>query len=255
MIEVKDLYAGYGGGDVIKNISFKAKKGESLCILGPNGCGKSTLLKSIARIIAYRGEVKIEGRDTASFSRKELAKKIAILGQSAQIYFSYSVRETVSLGRYAYSEGFLKNLSAGDEAIIEDTLKKLDIWNLKDRMIDELSGGQLQRVFLAKTLAQTPELILLDEPTNHLDLKNQIELLAFLKSWLKENGKTLIGVFHDLNLARHFGDAALLMNNGIIAAAGSIEETLNGYTLQMAYGIDIRRFMLESLEKWRITEK
>jgi iron complex transport system ATP-binding protein len=255
MIEVNDLYAGYGGGDVIKNISFKVKKGESLCVLGPNGCGKSTLLKSIARIIPYRGEVRLEGRDTAFFSRKELAKKIAILGQNAQIYFPYSVWETVSLGRYAYSKGFLKNLSAEDKAIIEDTLKKLDIWDIKNRMIDELSGGQLQRVFLAKTLVQTPELILLDEPTNHLDLKNQIELLRFLQSWTKENNKTLIGVFHDLNLARHFGNTALLMNDGKIAAWDGIEETLNSETLRAVYGIDIQGFMLESLEKWRVTNK
>jgi iron complex transport system ATP-binding protein len=250
MIEVRDLYAGYGAGDVIKGISFNAERGESLCILGPNGCGKSTLLKSIARIIAYRGLVTVEGRDIAFFSRKELAKKIAILGQTARIYFSYTVRETVSLGRYAYAEGFLKNLSGGDEAIIDDTIKKLDIWDIKDRMIDELSGGQLQRVFLAKTLAQNPELILLDEPTNHLDLKNQIELLRYLKLWVQENNKTLIGVFHDLNLVHHFGDSALLMNGGRLAVRGGIAEVLNGETLRAVYGLDIRGFMLESLEKW-----
>jgi iron complex transport system ATP-binding protein len=251
MIEVKDLSAGYGAGDVIKGISFKAQRGESLCILGPNGCGKSTLLKSIARLIPYRGEVTLEGRNSASFSRKDLAKKIALLGQTVQICFPYTVRETVSLGRYAYAEGFLKNLSREDEAVIDDTIKKLDIWDIKDRMIDELSGGQLQRVFLAKALAQNPELILLDEPTNHLDLKNQIELLRYLKLWIREKNKTLVGVFHDLNLVQHFGDSALLLHNGRLAAWGGIEQTLNGETLRSVYGIDIRGFMLESLEKWR----
>jgi iron complex transport system ATP-binding protein len=250
VIEVKNLSAGYGAGDVIKGISFNAARGESLCILGPNGCGKSTLLKSIARIISYRGEVMLEGRDTGSFARKELAKKIALLGQTAQICFPYTVRETVSLGRYAYAQGFLKNLSRDDEAIIDDTIKKLDIGDIEDRMIDELSGGQLQRVFLAKTLAQNPDLILLDEPTNHLDLKNQIELLRYLKGWVKENNKTVIGVFHDLNLVHHFGDTALLLSGGGSAACGGVEQTLNGETLQMVYGIDIRGFMLESLEKW-----
>ena len=250
MIEVKNLSAGYGAVDVIKGISFNAARGESLCILGPNGCGKSTLLKSIARIIPYRGAVMLEGRNTGSFARKDLAKKIALLGQTAQICFPYTVRETVSLGRYAYARGFLKNLSQDDEAIIDDTIKKLDIGDIKDRMIDELSGGQLQRVFLAKTLAQNPDLILLDEPTNHLDLKNQIELLRYLKRWVKEKNKTLIGVFHDLNLVHHFGDSALLLSGGGPAAWGGVEQTLNGETLQMVYGIDIRGFMLESLEKW-----
>jgi len=251
MLEVKNLCAGYGGVDVIHNLSFTANKGESLCVLGPNGCGKSTLLKSIARIIDYRGMVTLEGRSIASFSRKELAKNIALLGQSAQVFFPYTVHETVSMGRYAYSEGFLKSFSAEDEAIIEDVIKKLDIWDIKERMIDELSGGQLQRVFLARTLAQNPEVILLDEPTNHLDLKYQIELLGLLKAYVRENSKTLIGVFHDLNLARHFGDTAILMNNGMLAACGTIEETLKSETMQAVYGIDIRAFMLESLEKWR----
>jgi len=256
MLEVKDLSAGYSGAnrecdDVIRNISFKAEKGESLCILGPNGSGKSTLLKSIARIIDYRGSVLINGEDIRVVSRKELAKKIALLSQNAQVFFPYTVYETVSLGRYAYSQGFLKNLSTADRAVIEDILKKLDIWDSKDCMIDELSGGELQRVFLARTLAQSPDLILLDEPSNHLDLKHQIELLKFLKAWVKENDKTLISVFHDLNLARLFGDTAVVLNNGTLAASGKIEDVLKSGILSGVYGVDICGFMQESLEKWK----
>jgi iron complex transport system ATP-binding protein len=251
MLEVKSLFAGYGGADVICNISFRAEGGESLCVLGPNGCGKSTLLKSIARLINYRGDVSMNGENISAVSRKELAKKIALLSQSANIYFPYTVYETVSMGRYAYSQGFLKALSASDKEIIEDILNKLDIWDIRERMIDELSGGTIQRVFLARTLAQTPELILLDEPANHLDLKHQIELLNFLKAWVKDNNKTLIGVFHDLNLARLFGDTAIVMNNGTIATCGKIDEVLNSETLSGVYGIDIRAFMRESLEGWK----
>jgi len=250
MLEVKNLYAGYGNGDVLNGISFTARQGECLCIVGPNGCGKSTLLKAIARIINYRGTVELESHDLAQFPRKELAKKIALLGQSAQIFFPYTVYDTVSLGRYAYASGFLKSLSGEDREIIEATIKKLDIWDIKDRMIDELSGGQLQRVFLAKTLAQTPDIILLDEPTNHLDLKNQIELMRYLKTWIRENNKALIGVFHDLNMVQHFGDTALLISNGAVAAQGDTGNVLNSKTLVDVYGIDIRTFMAESLGKW-----
>jgi iron complex transport system ATP-binding protein len=256
MVEVKNLCAGYGDtgssdDDVIRNISFRAGRGESLCVLGPNGCGKSTLLKSMARIISYRGIVTLDGKNISVVPRREFAKKIAILEQTSQIFFPYTVYETVSMGRYAFSKGFLKNLTGEDKTIIENVIDILDIRDIKERMIDELSGGQLQRVFLARTIAQTPDVILLDEPTNYLDLKYQIELLMFLKTWVRENSKTLVSVFHDLNLARHFGDTAILMNNGTIAACGTIEETLNSEKLRSIYGINIRAFMLESLEKWK----
>jgi len=250
MLEIKDLFAGYGGIDVICNINFNVQKGESLCVFGPNGCGKSTLLKSIARIIDCRGVITIDNEDISVIQRKELAKKIAMLSQSAQVFFPYTVYETVSMGRYAYLQGFLKNLSNEDKNIINDILKQLNIWDIKDRMIDELSGGTLQRVFLARTLTQNPDLILLDEPANHLDLKHQIELLDFLKKWVTDNNKTLIGVFHDLNLARLFGDTAIVLNSGTIAANGNINEVLNSDILSDVYGIDIRGFMRTSLEKW-----
>jgi iron complex transport system ATP-binding protein len=251
LLEVKDLCAGYNGTDVIRNISFRADRGETLCVLGPNGCGKSTLLKAIVRVINYRGMVSLDGNDISAMPRKKLAQKIALLNQSASVYFPYTVYETVSMGRYAYSQGFLKNLSAEDKEIIENILIKLDIGDIKDRMIDELSGGQLQRVFLARTLAQTPDLILLDEPANHLDLKHQIELLNFLKAWVKENNTALIGVLHDLNLARQIGDTALVMCNGTITAFGEIDKVFNSDILNGVYGIDIRAFMRESLEKWK----
>ena len=251
MLKVENLSAGYNGADVISNINFFVEKSESLCVLGPNGCGKSTLLKSIARIINYRGSIFIDGMDISAVPRKELAKKTALLSQSVQVFYPYTVYETVSMGRYPWSKGILKNLSSEDIDIIEKILVKLDISDIKDRMIDELSGGTLQRVFLARALAQTPDLILLDEPANHLDLKHQIELLDFLRAWVKENNKMLIGVFHDLNLARKFADTALVMNNGIIAANEKIDDVLKSEVLNDVYGIDIRRFMKESLENWK----
>ena len=256
MLEVNDLRAGYGakygdGDDVLNGLSFNAQPGERLAILGPNGCGKSTLLRAITRIIPYRGTITLDGVDTASLTRKDLAKKIALLGQSAQVFFPYTVYETVSLGRYAYAEGFFKNLSKTDKAVTEDTMKKLDIWNIKDRIIDELSGGQLQRVYLARTLVQDPDLILLDEPTNHLDLKHQVELLEYLSLWAKENHRTVIAVLHDLNLARGFADTAALMDErGRLAAFGPCEPVLSGKALEDVYGLDVKAFMLESLKKW-----
>jgi iron complex transport system ATP-binding protein len=272
MLEIKNLYAGYGGGaDIIKNISFRAEQGEILCIVGPNGCGKSTLLKSTARLIPCRGSISIDGRDIAGLKRRDLAKKIALLGQSSQIYFPYTVYDTISLGRYVHTSGFLKSLSVEDRNIIAGTIERLGLEDIQNQLITELSGGQMQRVFLARTLVQDPEIILLDEPTNHLDLKHQIELLQYLSTWVKEKNRNIppkpashsevgtevplriiIGVLHDLNLVHRFSDRVILMNNGEIVSRGRPKEVLNGEDLREVYGMDIGSFMRESLEQWTI---
>jgi iron complex transport system ATP-binding protein len=253
MLEIKDLFCGYRGADVIRGISLRAERGEVFCIVGPNGCGKTTLLKSIVRLIPYRGSITLDGREVSSFSRKALARKIALLGQNSELYFPYSVYDTAALGRYPHGGGFLRDRSRADDLIITDILKKLELYEVRDRMINELSGGQLQRVFLAQTLVQDPEFILLDEPTNHLDLKHQVELLRYLTQWAKENNRTVVGVLHDLNLARFFAHTAAVLGDGKLIACGRPETVLDGETLKGLYGIDIRQFMLDSLENWKNT--
>ena len=249
MLEIQNLYCGYGGGDIIKGINLGAKNGDILCVVGPNGCGKSTLLRAIARLLPFRGSVQIDGKETRSFSRKDLAKKIALLGQNSQLYFPYTVFDTVAMGRYAHSEGLFAGLSAADKNSIEETLAVLELREDRSRLINELSGGQLQRVFLARALVQDPEVILLDEPTNHLDLKHQAGLLQYLARWA-DSGGTVIAVLHDLNLARRFCRQAILMSDGKTAAAGRTEELFAGDALKEVYGMDVREFMLESLRKW-----
>jgi iron complex transport system ATP-binding protein len=254
MLEIRSLFAGYNGVDVIRDITLRVDRGEVFCVAGPNGCGKSTLLKAAARIIPCRGEIKLDGRDAASLSRKSLAKKIALLGQMSQVHFPYSVYDTAALGRYAHSTGFLKSLSKEDHEFITDIIQKLGLYAERNRMINELSGGQLQRVFLARTLVQDPDLILLDEPTNHLDLKHQLELLRYLTGWAADHQKAVVAVLHDLNLALRFGDRAALMSEGRIVSCGPSGQALDGKTLREVYGIDIKGFMVESLERWNSSE-
>lgn len=250
MLEVENLYTGYDKKEIIKNINFKVKRGENLCIVGPNGCGKSTLLKSIANILEYKGNVKIDGKEVSKISRLELAKKIGLMSQITQLYFPYTVYDTVSLGRYAYSKGAFARLSSKDTKIIINSMKKVGIYELKDKMITELSGGQLQRVFLAKVFAQNPDVILLDEPTNHLDFKHQIELLENLNDWSKNNNKIVVGVLHDLNLVQYFAHNVLILKDGKEVEYGLPEEVLSGSTLNKVYGIDIKDFMKNILQKW-----
>ncbi|MDR1636123.1 MAG: iron chelate uptake ABC transporter family permease subunit [Treponema sp.] len=258
ILSIRDLRAGYGGVDVIRNISLEVRPGEVFCIAGPNGSGKSTLLRAAARLIPYRGEVRIGGLNIAGLKRKELARKTALLGQMSQLWFPYTVYDTVALGRYAHSGerwvwGFIKSLSPEDRAAVENILERLKLADIRDRLITELSGGQLQRVFLARTLVQDPAIILLDEPTNHLDLRHQVELLDYLSGWARENRRAVAAVLHDLNLVNRFADRMVLLDKGEIAAAGTGRDLLGNAAagaLETAYGIDIRGFMRESLRRW-----
>lgn len=251
MLEVKNIYCGYNGEDVVKNVSFKVNRGENICIVGPNGCGKSTLLKAIANLLSFKGEILLDGKDTKLLKRKELATKISLMTQSSNILFPYSIYETVALGRYAHLNGVFSRLSKNDDEIINKSLDKVGILDIKDKLISELSGGQLQRVFLARAFAQDPDVIILDEPTNHLDLRYQIEILDYLKLWAKENNKIVVAVLHDLNLVQNFGDKVLMLKDGTLINNGDTREVLNGRDLEEVYGIDIKSFMLRTLNKWR----
>ena len=250
MLEVKNIYCGYNNVNIINNVSFNVQRGEFFCIVGPNGCGKSTLLKAISNIIDYKGSVKLENEDIKKFNRKTLATKLAFMTQNSNIFFPYTIYDTVALGRYAHLKGVFSRLSKKDNEIIEESLKAVGIFDIKDKYINELSGGQLQRVFLARAFAQSPEVILLDEPTNHLDLRYQIEILEYLKVWAKENNKIVIAVLHDLNLVQNFGDRVLMLDSGKLKGIGETKEVLNDNDLEDVYGINIKKFMLNTLKKW-----
>lgn len=251
MLEVKNVCCGYNGINIVKQVSFNINRGENLCIVGPNGCGKSTLLKAISNLISFNGEIKLDGKNINALKRKELATKIALMTQSSNIQFPYTIFETVALGRYAHLNSIFSRLSKKDEEVINESLKMVELLDIKDKLISELSGGQLQRVFLARAFAQDPEVILLDEPTNHLDLRCQIEILDYLKSWAKEKNKIVIAVLHDLNLVQNYGDRVLMLNDGVIKRNGNTKEVLNSDDLEEVYGIDIKTFMVRTLEKWK----
>ncbi len=251
MLTLKNVSSGYNGHDVISNINLNVSESENLCILGPNGCGKTTLIKTIAGIIPHRGTVKIDGKSISSMKRTDVARKIAVMSQISSIYFSYTVYETVLLGRYLHMKnGTFKEPSSTDREYTDKCLKAVDLLSLKNKQINTLSGGQLQRVYLARTLAQEPSIILLDEPTNHLDLKNQADLIDFLKSWSKQEGHTVIGVLHDLNLAMKLADNILLLDKGTIAAYGKSEDIISSRVINEVYDMDVTGYMIDSLRHW-----
>ncbi len=251
MIRVENLSSGYDQNDIISNINITAENNEKICIIGPNGCGKTTLLRALSGILDYKGRIFINDFELKSLSRKDISRNIALMSQISSVYFSYSVYDTVALGRYTHnSKRIFSEESEEDKKVINDCIKAVGLTDIKDKLITELSGGQLQRVFLARVYAQEPEIILLDEPTNHLDLKNQIEFIDYLKLWSSKNNRIVIGVFHDLNLAMQFADRVILMNGGKITSNGTPDEILTGNELKNAYDTDVKEYMRKAYSFW-----
>lgn len=252
MLEVAHVSCGYGGAPVVKDVSFQVEEGKRLCILGPNGCGKTTLLRGLAGILPIEGSVKVQGENLNRMPVRQRAQKIALMSQLSSTYFSYTVYETVMLGRYVHQKkGVFSGETKEDQDIVEESLNRVGMLELKDRQITELSGGQLQRVFLARVFAQEPQVILLDEPTNHLDLKYQLELIGNLKEWASRSGHCIVGVLHDINLALSFADTVLLMEEGTVKACDSVEK-FDLSLLSQTYQIDVHKFMQDSLKRWSL---
>ena len=251
MLNVKNVTTGYGKVDVVKDVSFTAKKNKNVCIIGPNGCGKSTLLKAIANTLPFRGRIEIDGKSIGDMKPNEVSKKIAIMSQTATIYFPYSVYETVMMGRYLHmKDGFFKSAQSSDREKVLEVLETVGMVDVKDTKITQLSGGQLQRVFLARALAQEPEIILLDEPTNHLDLKYQVDLIDYLAEWSKADNHIVVGVLHDINLAMRLADSLLLMKEGRLVAQGDAKEVVTREALMNVYGLDVARYYQGALDYW-----
>lgn len=254
MLKVEHLTCGYGGAPVVKDLSFEVPAGGRLCILGPNGCGKTTLLRALAGLLPHEGSVTAEGRDLSALPRRQMARTVALLSQISSVYFSYTVYETVLMGRYAHQAGgAFSGPGPEDRRIALECMERTGVADLRQRQVTELSGGQLQRVFLARTFAQQPRIILLDEPTNHLDLKYQVELVQELKAWAAEGGRCVVGVLHDVNLALDLADLFLLMEEGRARYFGPAAE-FDPAALNRVYQMDVGGYMRRSLKRWEELE-
>ncbi|MGX6441708.1 adenosylcobinamide amidohydrolase [Neobacillus sp. K501] len=242
MLSVQQVSGGYSGESVLKDVSFNVQTGELYGILGPNGSGKTTLLKMVSGILPFEtGEILIKGKRVQDYKTKQLAKMIAVLSQHSPPSFSYTVKETVALGRYAHQTGWFQSWGDNDEEIVQRVMMQTGISSFQNKNIQELSGGEKQRVFLAQALAQEPEILLLDEPTNHLDLSYQKELLDFLKKWTKDSGLTVISIFHDLNLAGLYCDRLLLLEKGSIHIDHAPNEVLREERIREVYNTEIQK--------------
>ena len=213
----------------LKDFSYTFDLGKLYFIVGPNGSGKSSLLKAMNHLLEYEGEITLDNVNIRKLSHKEKAKKIGYIAQINEVMFPYTIYETVLMGRYPHLKNDFSDYSEVDYKVVDDILSKLNLYDLKDKMITTCSGGELQRVYIARLLAQQSELILVDEITNHLDIKYQIETLELLQRLAQQHQKCVIGVIHDIKMAQSYCDELLVLDKGQLVFHG--EPNLLGLNL------------------------
>lgn len=251
MLEVKNLSVRYGDYLILDRVNFSVQTGDWLMLVGPNGAGKSTLAGAVAQGVPYTGTIALEGRDMRTFGPRERARAMGVLTQSHSVGYAFTVEEVVRLGRYAYGGGPLGSARQEDEDQVNRALALTGLEPFRRQSVLTVSGGELQRTFLAQIFAQNPRLLILDEPTNHLDLIYQRQVFALLKDWLAQGNRALVSVVHDLSLAKAYGTRALLLNRGRQAALGAAAEVLTREGLEAVYGMDVYAWMRTLLSQWQ----
>jgi len=239
MLKIQNLSASYGSRRILHDVSLNAQSGEVLALIGPNGAGKSTLIRAASGVIAYGGHVRTNGDDFASLTPMQRAKYIAAVPQAVSLPPAYTVWETVLLGRTPFLN-FLGQPSRKDEEIARQSLVRVSALPLAERRVGELSGGEQQRVLLARALCQSTPILLLDEPTAHLDLQYQVSLLELVHELAHTDHLAVLVALHDLNLAAHFADRIALMVAGEIKAEGKPEQVLRPELIEEAYCLSVQ---------------
>ena len=244
----------YGNFTAVDDLSFQLHEGEWLMLAGPNGAGKSTLIETIARGTAYTGRIQWNHEELRTLKGSEFAKRIGVLSQKNNVGYAYTVEEIVGLGRYAYKGGLFSGKDEQGTVQVEKALEMTGLTELRHASVLTLSGGEMQRVFLAQVFAQNPQVLILDEPANHLDLKYQKHIFSLIREWLKEPGRAVLSVVHDLSLARRYGSHAILMDHGRSISQGVIREVMTPDHLQQVYGMNVYEWMQEMLSQWQENE-
>lgn len=235
MLNINNLCVSYASHPVLRSLSLEVQKGEILALIGPNGAGKSTLIRALSGVTpAESGQALMNGEDLLMMSEMARARLIAVVPQGASLPPAFTVWETVLFGRTPYLN-FLGQISARDEEIARQALEKVDALAFAERRVGELSGGEQQRVLLARALAQSTPVLLLDEPTSHLDLQHQIGLLELVHKLVREEKLSVLIALHDLNLAARYANRVALMVAGEIKALGTPKEVLRPDLISQVY--------------------
>ena len=233
MIELKQLTKRFGEHPVVQNASAEFAKGKVTAIIGPNGAGKSTLLSMAGRLLKRdEGEVWIDGKELVEWDTKALAKRLSVLRQANSFSLRFTVRELISFGRFPYCQG---NLKASDQQAIDKAIEYLELSQIQDKYLDELSGGQRQLAFIAMVIAQDTDYIFLDEPLNNLDIKHSLQIMATIRRLAHELNKAVVIVIHDINFASCYSDTIIALKKGEIVAKGTVAQVIDSSVLSEIY--------------------
>jgi iron complex transport system ATP-binding protein len=232
-LNVNRLHVFLSGTEIVKEVTLRVQEGQFVGLIGPNGCGKSTLLKSIYKVIKPRqGSVMLSDLDVLRASPKTVAQKLGVVGQFNDLSFDFTVQEMVAMGRTPH-KGLLESDNRNDAIIVEEALRRVNLEHYAIRSYNSLSGGEKQRVILARVLAQQPEFLILDEPTNHLDIKYQLQILTTVRSL----GIGVLAALHDLVLSAKYCDYLYVMKQGQVVASGKPEEILTKALIGDVFGV------------------
>ena len=232
-VSTKDLHVRLSGAEILKGIDLKADAGRFVGIIGPNGSGKSTLLKCIYRVLKpEKGAVFLDGELLSTFSVKESAKKVGVVAQHSNAGFDFTVYEMAMMGRAPHKRA-LEHDTSEDHQIVNEALRTVGMQDFVERSFATLSGGEQQRVILARALVQRTPCLILDEPTNHLDIKYQLQFMQIVK----RSGHTVISAIHDLNIAAKYCDTLYVLQDGRIRAYGAPDDILTEELIEEVYGV------------------
>lgn len=250
MLNVTNLTVRYGDLTIVNDVSFSVKEGEWLMIVGPNGAGKSTIVSAISQGVTYSGTISLNGQDIRKMKPNKFAQELGVLAQKHFVTYSFTVEEVVRLGRYCYNPSPFAEHTREQEDFVAQALEKTGLLAQREQSVLTLSGGELQRTFLAQLFAQNPHILMLDEPTNHLDLVYQKQVFQLIQDWLSINGRAVVSVVHDLSLAKAYGSKILLLDKGRVVDYGNVENVLSPENLKKVYSMDVYAWMQEMLSQW-----
>ena len=237
-IEVRHLSKRYGDVCVVDDVSSELPQGEVISLIGPNGAGKSTVFGMVCRLLERSsGDILLDGRDVGEWNAKDLAKRMAILPQTHTTQMKITVEELVSFGRFPHSGS---HLTADDRTIVTRAIDYMELGDFRDRFIDEMSGGQRQRAFIAMVLAQDTDYVFLDEPTNNLDVYHATRMMKLVRRLCDELGKTVVLVLHEINLAAFYSDRILAFREGQLVVQGTVKDVMTEKNLKRIYGVDFQ---------------